>query len=1030
MEQITIVDYRPELAAAIAEMWNKSRDGWGGGTSVTTEEQVRQQEANSDNINLFIAMDGDVVVGYCGLSEYREDEGALYIPLLNVRVDYHGKKIGKLLLLKAIERSIELGWPRLDLYTWPGNTKAVPLYKKCGFFWEERDDSTHLMNFIPSVLSTDAIKDFFSEADWYQNATRMIEVRPDGRKENGFDFFEYVWEKNNKKLRMEFERRGRGLRLIETDDYLISATVDKSELVFGKEYGIRYDILNKSGNPLAVTLIGHDDKNISYSFEKQVEVSDKAEIEGTFFVKEIEEEISVWRTHPTVSTTLMINGKEAKFKLGIVPKFPANVTAKEPSQESFIGGSSQFYLDIENNFSEVVEFRLQLPTASFIKLEQEEYTLSLKAKEKRSIAIPYVLQNFGFYQARIEIFAQLGNGEQISYVKRIGLAFKGIGAKFWGECDEYWHMYSGHYEVLLRKLNNTIIPGRSYMNEQPTYLMPPKLGKPYSNEFTKKRPERVECFEDNGAMVLKAKYQPNHFSQLQLISNTKLYAEGLIEHFYEVKNLSTSEASSEIWINQPIVHDLYRSVFPYGGQIIELKDTTGIDYENWESSRVTENWLFARGRKIPRGICWSPKYKVNFENWYLFFEYPLGAIAAQESVYTEATVISIGAYQEWEDFRAFALKSSNPVSEVVTEHVEVILNNHNPVVKSECTVTLKDYKSSYFDGEVQVSLLDKEEPLLIKSYSPEEQVKEAHIEVKANPNKPIDILSIQAKFVAQQQQFQTLLLHQGVEEINMQQRNEEGVLTFSVDNGAVQIKSAPDFYPSLSSLTYKGNEWLDSSFPKPKAKSWWNPWGGGLSTFMKGVSSNSLLKENCHAEFTSLTDHCQNEWKGIKLELSLEMHEEYRGLRWNQYFLLLPGLPVVCSTTEIVQQTGNFLNLAEWHSNAFLQLDGNSQGAWIKTFNRHGEQVVFPIGKGELESRADSSFLCGSEGREEMLQVITDLSSSHLHLYSNKEITTITNWRKLNLKNESRVFTTPVFYLLTDQLIPEEALTDLKKIRF
>lgn len=62
-------------------------------------------------------MDGDVVVGYCGLSEYREDEGALYIPLLNVRVDYHGKKIGKLLLLKAIERSIELGWPRLDLYT-------------------------------------------------------------------------------------------------------------------------------------------------------------------------------------------------------------------------------------------------------------------------------------------------------------------------------------------------------------------------------------------------------------------------------------------------------------------------------------------------------------------------------------------------------------------------------------------------------------------------------------------------------------------------------------------------------------------------------------------------------------------------------------------------------------------------------------------------------------------------------------------------------------------------------------------------
>lgn len=1029
MEQIKIVDYRPELAAAVADMWNKSRDGWGGGSTVTTAEQVRQQEANSDNINLFIAMVGDTVVGYCGLSEYREDEGALYIPLLNVRGDYQGKKIGKLLLLKAIERSIELGWPRLDLYTWPGNTKAVPLYKKCGFFWEERDDSTHLMNFIPTVLSTDAIKDFFSEADWYQNAMKVIEVKPDGRKENGFDFFEYVWEKNNKKLRMEFERRGRGLRLIETDDYLISATVEKSELVFGKEYGIRYDILNKSGNPLEVTLTGHDDKNISFSFEKQVDVRDEESIHATFFVKEIEEEISVWRSHPTVSATLMINGKEAEFKLGIVPKFPANVSAKEPSQESFIGVASQFYLDIENNFSEEVEFHLQLPTATFIKLEQEMFTLSLKSKEKRSIAIPYVLQDFGFYEARIEIAAQLGNGEQISYMKRVGVAFKGIGAKFSGECDEYWHMYNGHYEVLLRKLNNTIIPGRSYMNEQPTYLMPPKLGKPYSNEFTKKRPERVECFEEKGAMVLKATYQPNHFSQLQLISNSKLFAEGVIEHFYEIKNLSTSDTSSEIWINQPLVHDLYRSVLPYDSQIIELKDTNGNDYGDWDSSRLTENWLFAKGRKIPRGICWSPKYKVNFENWYLFFEYPLGTLVAQESVRTEATVISIGAYQEWEDFRAFALKTSSPSSEVVTHHVELTLNHHNPIVKDECNVSLKDYKSSYFDGDVHVSLLDNDK-LLTKSFTPEEEIKEVHLQVKLDQNKPIDILSIQTKFVAHQYHLQTLLLHQGNEEINMEQRSEEGVTSFCVDNGEIQIKAAPDFYPSLCSLVFKGNEWLDSSFPKPKAKSWWNPWGGGIGTLMKGISNNSLLKEKRHAEFTSLTDHCQNEWKGIKLVTALEEHDQYKGLQWNQYFLLLPGLPVVCSTTEIVQQTGKFLNLAEWYSDTFLQLDGNNQGAWMKTCNRHGEQLVYPIGKGEIECRADSSFLCGSEGREDMLQVITDLSSSRLHFYSNKEVTTISNWRKLNLEDGSRLFTTPVFYLLTDQLIPEAALHDLKKIRF
>ncbi|MFD0960511.1 hypothetical protein [Paenibacillus chungangensis] len=59
-----------------------------------------------------------------------------------------------------------MGWPRLDLFTWAGNTKAVPLYKKCGFFWEKKDDSVHLMNFIPTVLQTEALLPSLERLDW------------------------------------------------------------------------------------------------------------------------------------------------------------------------------------------------------------------------------------------------------------------------------------------------------------------------------------------------------------------------------------------------------------------------------------------------------------------------------------------------------------------------------------------------------------------------------------------------------------------------------------------------------------------------------------------------------------------------------------------------------------------------------------------------------------------------------------------------------------------------------------------------
>lgn len=67
------------------------------------------------------------MLGYCALTKYLKDEGSLYIRLLNARYDYHGKGIGKALVKEAVERTIELRWPRLDLFT-PQKEKAP--YKK------------------------------------------------------------------------------------------------------------------------------------------------------------------------------------------------------------------------------------------------------------------------------------------------------------------------------------------------------------------------------------------------------------------------------------------------------------------------------------------------------------------------------------------------------------------------------------------------------------------------------------------------------------------------------------------------------------------------------------------------------------------------------------------------------------------------------------------------------------------------------------------------------------------------------------
>jgi hypothetical protein len=830
---------------------------------------------------------------------------------------------------------------------------------------------------------------------------------------------------------VEFERRARGLRLIETDDYLISATVEDLNLVFGKEYSIRYDIVNKSGKPLEISLAGRDDKSIRFEFQHSVEVTSEIKIEGSFYVHRIEEEQNVWRTHPAVTTEISINGKKALFKVGIVPKFPAKVSVRVPGDECFTGVPGQCYVDLENNFNENAEFKFQLSQAPFVRFEQEVYQVSLKAKERKSVAIPYTLNNYGFYAANVEIDVKLTNGEQISFTKEMAIPFKGLGAKFSGISEENWHIYNGYYEVALSKFNNLVLPSRSYMEGFPTYIMSPKLGKPFSSEFSKKRPEKVEFFEDKGAMVLKAMYQSNSFPDFQLLSFVKLYAEGIIEHYYEVKNVANVATGTEVWLNHPMYHELYGSVFPYDGQIMELKDSTGADYEEWDSSKVSENWMFTKGKKVPRGICWSPKYKVNFERWYLFFEYNLGKIPANTALQTEPTFISIGAYHDWESFRAFALRKASLEETPVTTHVQFSVNQHNPVVGDQCLVTLKDYKSSYFQGDVQVNRMNDTRALTTRSFTSDDEVKEVDIKIDVKESKPIDILRLQARFATQQLILRSLLLKKSNMELRMEEGEEEGLTTYSVDNGVLQMKAAPQFSPSLYSLSCNGSEWLDTSFPTPQPKSWWNPWGGGVSNSLRGLSNNSILKEKSEAEFVQLADNLNNEWQGLKVSIELKEHDKYKGLKWNQYFLTLPGVPIVCQTTEIIQETGTYFDKIDSYSDSFINLLNKERNGWMKTVNKFGEQLAFRLGNGAVEDfKADSSIVCGTENRKDMLCVTTDLRASDLLFYSNNEVALIGNWRKLNLKDGDRIFTPPVFYLITDQIIPEDALGDLKKIRF
>ena len=147
-----------------------------------------------------------------------------------------------------------MGYPRIDLHTWPGNLSAVPLYKKCGFMWEKTTRGTHLFNIIPGLTDSTLFRDFFAEVDWYSHNSREIKVEPDEQKKGDLDFFIYRWDKNEKFLELEVNKKGRGIHAVKTQDYSIRINIQNPVCVIGSSNDFTIEIVNNKSQPLDIEI--------------------------------------------------------------------------------------------------------------------------------------------------------------------------------------------------------------------------------------------------------------------------------------------------------------------------------------------------------------------------------------------------------------------------------------------------------------------------------------------------------------------------------------------------------------------------------------------------------------------------------------------------------------------------------------------------------------------------------------------------------------------------------------------------------
>lgn len=339
-----IREFHVEDAQTLADMYNASDEGWPGGFThgmAVTPDMVLDTIQKLRAVSVLVAEDQTTMVGTAELTEFWKDATAAYVNFLNVIPSHHGKGYGKELLKACVEKAAHLKYRRLDLHTWPGNVKAVPVYKKTGFFWVPKT-KVRMKNFLPLILNMEAVIPYFEKHDWYETFKREIRVEEDDF--NGV--YPYCWEENGDTLSVVIDAESGGVCEFEDNDVFISQKV--GDAFAGCPVHVTWVLKNKTKTPVNVTLLSKGDTGIALEKRESILLKGERTLTGEAFI-DPDIEIRKEEEPPyAITTEVIINGKSLPLVSGLRVKQPVAVSTY-PEYLVLPAGNQEILIVLKNN---------------------------------------------------------------------------------------------------------------------------------------------------------------------------------------------------------------------------------------------------------------------------------------------------------------------------------------------------------------------------------------------------------------------------------------------------------------------------------------------------------------------------------------------------------------------------------------------------------------------------------------------------------------------------------------------------------
>ena len=944
-------------SAALAEMWNESDREWPGTWNEgvpTTARDIRDWHEREENIAIYVWDKEGKIGGYCSLV-YDKDDEAHYLNLLNVSPEFQGRGIGRRMLVRSVEKTIEDGKYRLELDTWSGNVKAMAPYKRTGFFWDAGRDPV-LRNYLPAILKMPCTQCFFARHDWYETLQRSYEHAPDEDRWEGLRVFTYRFvaqgdsespdgdgkTSEQEAVTVRVDREARHVAAVETGELAASATVDDIEPVRGGQVNLRWKLQNRKENPVTVALTAKEpgDLSIDYHVQRQLRPGETIMLDAPVAISGQAAAGDRDKTAPRVYSHIMWDDMPIVLATGIRPRIETDLSV-EPNEITLVPGTPQTVrVNLRSHLPGDAEAEVRITASGGLSADRLTHTVTVPAGGYGGFETVIEADRSGVFELALSGRLQWDGGTvNLSDARKAVFALEPGGLLY--HQDGAIRIENEIYRATLETGGGQLkIRDRATgkdLGTEGARPIPPKWPSEYSEADFRLRAET----EDHD-LVLVASHAARKTPGVIFNRIIRMNAGPIVSVEHTVENTGFD----------PFIFRLYQFVTNGGAEqsTLTLPLREGVlsarcadrpapdDHEFKRGDSFAETWGAFEMSHGTIGVLWPGDLEEIEWNGYEFQSVSREMTCAPQSrVSLDLIRIFVGdggwqgARRVWRRTQGHQVNEMDPPPPVMREY-EVSTDPPVAVVngdENDIRFRVAQWKSRKVSGTVTFVMPEgwRCDPMWV-SFSEIDWKRPFTGSVRLATSQPPGVYAGRMLLEGGERNVEVemplLRLGDG-SAVEVSEGDSDGHTIYTIRNKRLEIDVVPSFLGSVSAIRDAGSECnhLASAFPNPGVFGANYPWYGGLQPRVEVDRlpwTAALEGETFSAETVSCADARGIEWTGVRQRAVLSL-EETRGLTLELDTLTLGASPVVKQVWRFVNggSASRHLN-GGW--NYFLQPDG------------------------------------------------------------------------------------------------------------